>query len=268
MVKLSVNVNKIATLRNSRGEDYPQLLLFVKDLIQRGVLGITVHPRPDGRHILYKDVKEIGEYICQYSSKSIELNVEGYPSQDFLNLLQTVLPHQCTLVPDSPETLTSNQGWNLQKNQRNLEKILKFLKTYSIRSSLFIDPLLFNEEDLEVLGKLSPHRVEFYTGAWAKYYDEKNLNNHNMKNQKKNEVEQFKNLPSNILDIYRILSEKISKMGIGINAGHDLNQQNLKPLLKAVPLIQEVSIGHAFVCESIYEGLEQTLNKYFNILKE
>ena len=257
MVKLSVNVNKIATLRNSRGGNDPHLLSFVKNLIQRGVEGITVHPRPDGRHILYQDVRDIGQFIQNQPSKKIELNVEGYPSQNFLALIKEVQPHQCTLVPDPPEALTSNQGWNLPQNQDTLKTVLKQLRENSIRSSLFIDPMLFHEKDLTVLKNLSPDRVEFYTGAWAKQH--KHLEKSKTPSTNSNPAE-------NVLNIYQNLSKKIDSLGIGINAGHDLNQKNLAPLLSACPLIQEVSIGHAFVCESIYKGLDKTLQNYFHIL--
>ena len=257
MVKLSVNVNKIATLRNSRGGDDPHLLSFVKNLIQKGVGGITVHPRPDGRHILYQDVREIGLWIHQHSSKKIELNIEGYPSQKFLTLIKEVQPHQCTLVPDPPTALTSDQGWNLLQHQDRLKVVLKQLQDDSIRSSLFIDPLLFHEKDLTVLKNLSPDRVEFYTGAWAKQH----------KHLEQSKIPSTNSKPKkNVLNIYKNLSKKIDLLGIGINAGHDLNQKNLPPLLAGCPLIQEVSIGHAFVCESIYEGLEKTIQNYFQIL--
>ena len=257
MVKLSVNVNKIATLRNSRGGNDPHLLSFVKKLIQRGVEGITVHPRPDGRHILYQDVRDIGRWIQKQSSKKIELNIEGYPSKSFLTLIKEVQPHQCTLVPDPPEALTSNQGWNLPQNQDSLKVVLKQLQNHSTRSSLFIDPLLFHKEDFTVLKKLSPDRVEFYTGAWAQQHNHLEKQKISSTNSKSAE---------NVLNIYQDLSKKIDSLGIGINAGHDLNQKNLAPLLSACPLIQEVSIGHAFVCESIYEGLDKTLYNYFQIL--
>lgn len=265
MVKLSINVNKIAVLRNSRGGQTPHLLHFIKKLISNGfssgISGITVHPRPDGRHILYKDVRDIGRFID--SCTDIELNVEGRPIDSFLNLIKEVQPHQCTLVPDSPEALTSDQGWNLKENQKHLLEVLRFLRSLSIRSSLFIDPLLFYKEDLEALKTLSPDRVEFYTGAWAKWYEQNSLSHIN--NTQKSEKTA---LSSKILTTYKNLSEQIQDMGIGVNAGHDLNRQNLKLLLKACPLIQEISIGHAFVCESLYSGMESSAAQYKNILKE
>ena len=259
MVNLSVNVNKVAVLRNSRGGNEPCLIQIVEDLIQLGVWGITVHPRPDGRHILYQDVRDIAQ--CVQKTSSVEFNVEGYPSEKFLSLIAETDPHQCTLVPDPPEALTSEQGWDLEGGFVFLEKTLNFLKKYKVRSSLFIDPLCLN---LGVLRKLKPDRVEFYTGHWTRAFDC---------------ISQTTSVPLNdaiqpvlneeclkILEVYQKTSESIAQMGIGINAGHDLNQKNLKILLERVPLIQEVSIGHAFICESLYDGFKAALEKYRLIL--
>ena len=260
MVKLSVNVNKVAVLRNSRGGNEPCLIQVVEDLVQWGAWGITVHPRPDGRHILYQDVRDIAQ--CVQKKTFVEFNVEGYPSENFLNLIAETSPHQCTLVPDPPEALTSNQGWDLENSFVFLEKTLNFLKKHQVRASLFIDPLCLN---LDVLQKLKPDRVEFYTGHWVRAFDY---------------ISQKTSAPLNdairpalneeclkILQVYKKTSEHITKMEIGINAGHDLSQKNLKILLEGVPLIQEVSIGHAFICESLYDGFKATLEKYHLILK-
>ncbi len=260
-VKLSVNVNKAGVLRNSRGGNKPCLIQMVEDLIQFGVWGITVHPRPDGRHILYQDVQDIAQCVQKHSP--VEFNVEGYPSEKFLDLIQKTRPHQCTLVPDPPEALTSDQGWDLKKHFSVVEKVLFFLKNLNIRSSIFIDPLCV---DLNCLQGLKPDRVEFYTGKWAQAFDcagqkEPSL----LEGQMEDRL--FSEGCLEILRVYRGLSEKIHKIGIGINAGHDLNQKNLKKLLKAVPLIQEVSVGHAFICESLYDGLECTLDRYHRLLK-
>ena len=243
MSRLSINVNKIATLRNSRGSDIPNLLSVVDDLVSWGVQGITVHPRPDGRHILYSDVRMIREKLKE--TPHVEFNIEGYPSLNFLNLMKEIRPHQCTLVPDPPTALTSHQGWHLKEKFSLLKDVLNQLHSYQIRSSLFIDPLDFNKDQLTSIEQLQPHRVEFYTGLWAEKFQ--------TSEEKK------------ILKIYKDLSEKMNALCIGVNAGHDLNQKNLKPLLKNVPLIQEVSIGHAFICESLYDGLKKTLNRYFEI---
>ena len=257
MVRLSVNVNKVATLRNSRGGNEPCLTQVVEDLIQFGAWGITVHPRPDARHILYQDVRDIAQ--CVQKSPPVELNVEGYPSENFLDLIKEIRPHQCTLVPDPPSALTSDQGWNLENNFSFLEKVLDFLKKNKVRSSIFIDPLCFN---LSVLQKLRPDRVEFYTGNWARAFD-------CISQKKGDEVEYRSSLSEEclkILKVYKTASEQIHKVGIGINAGHDLNQQNLKPLLEKVSVIQEVSIGHAFISEALYEGLQVTLKNYHVLL--
>ena len=249
MVKLSVNVNKIATLRNSRGSNQPCLEQVVKDLIQWKVFGITVHPRPDGRHILYQDVRKISK-LC---SRHAELNIEGRPSPAFMRLISQTRPHQCTLVPDSPQVLTSDQGWNLKENFNFLKKTLNNLRKKQIRSSLFIDPLTF--QDGPLLKTLAPDRVEIYTGAYAKLYDKYR--------QKKASWPQVQR----VLKIYKKFAGQVLSEGIQLNAGHDLNQKNLKTLVQHLPDLKEVSIGHALICESLYDGLRATLKNYLNILK-
>jgi len=328
VVRLSVNVNKVATLRNSRGGNEPCLIQVVEDLIRFGACGITVHPRPDSRHILYQDVRDIAQCVQKYSS--MEFNVEGYPSEDFLDLIKETKPHQCTLVPDSPEALTSDQGWDLEKNFPFLKQVLSILHDNAIRSSVFIDPLSFS---LDFLRKLQPDRVEFYTGGWGCAFDcisqretplldeaissravvqhsggdvkhvddvivqqSRMMPHHfvpekagtmNVTPEQKNVIPASYVIPAKagiqnavpqnegivlseeclkILKTYKIASEKINKIGIGVNAGHDLNQRNLKALLKEVPLIQEVSIGHAFISEALYDGLKLTLENYHLIL--
>ena len=248
MVTLSVNVNKIATLRNSRGADAPCLMNVVSDLLKWGVQGVTVHPRPDGRHILYQDVREIKKNINDAHCNNVEFNVEGYPSKDFLNLIEEVRPRQCTLVPDPPEALTSNEGWILKKNFSFLQEVLARLKKISVRSSLFIDPLNFDDKELNFLEKLFPNRVEFYTGAYAQSFL------------------QEKKAYQEVLNSYKKLAQKIQKIGIGVNAGHDLNQKNLPLLIQHLPFIKEVSVGHAFICEALYQGMETTLKNYTQIL--
>ena len=247
MAKLSLNVNKIATLRNARGGSLPCLKTAVEKLLNLGAHGITVHPRPDGRHILYKDVRDIAAEIKKFNDaqgKNIEFNVEGYPSEAFLSLMKECRPHQCTLVPDPPSALTSNEGWKISQHFPFLKKILKELKENQIRSSLFMDPL--REEDFLSLEKLRPDRVEFYTGAFAKAFDEGG--------------------GSGLLNIYKKRAGEVHKLGIGINAGHDLNQKNLKALLDAIPFIKEVSIGHAFICDALDEGMQTTFTKYKHTL--
>ena len=279
MVALSVNVNKIGTLRNSRGSDVPRLMSVVSDLLKWGAEGVTVHPRPDGRHILYQDVLDIKKHIKKWSDaahNNIEFNVEGYPSKEFLTLIDKALPHQCTLVPDPPEALTSSEGWNLRENFNFLKEVLSGLKNLSVRSSLFIDPLNFDQRELDFLEKLFPDRVEFYTGAYAKSFLQEEKNNQeagesfqrsqiNKKPFKQKESGQLS--PVEILNIYKKLAQKIQKIGIGINAGHDLNQKNLPLLMRHLPFIKEVSVGHAFVCEALYQGMKTTLNNYTLILR-
>ncbi|MDE0152100.1 MAG: pyridoxine 5'-phosphate synthase [Bdellovibrionales bacterium] len=302
MVRLSVNVNKVATLRNSRGGNEPCLIQVVEDLIQFGAWGITLHPRPDGRHILYQDVRDIAQ--CVQKFPSVELNIEGYPSENFLDLIEETRPHQCTLVPDPPSALTSDQGWDLEDQFSFLEKVLGFLKKNKVRSSVFIDPLCFN---LSALQKLCPDRVEFYTGKWAKTFDHIRQKETPSLDNVKHRKSALSSIPSSsaqqsrlaphyfapakagiqktvlqsetnggialnkeclkILETYKTASEQISKLGIGINAGHDLNQQNLKPLIERVPLVQEVSIGHALISEALYDGLKLTLEHYHRLLK-
>lgn len=246
MTRLSVNVNKIATLRNSRGKNQPNLSVAVKKLINFGVTGITVHPRPDGRHILYKDVRQIKKQLKKHPKA--ELNVEGYPNEKFMALMEEVKPTQCTLVPDSATVLTSNAGWKTQKNFHFLKHILKILKKNNIRSSLFIDPLTLTKKELEFLVELKPKRVELYTEIYAKAF--------------------FTPQKDRVTRIYISKAKKLINHGIELNAGHDLNLNNLAWLLKKIPQIKEVSIGHALICESLYQGLETVVQKYLNICRE
>ncbi len=243
MVRLSVNVNKIATLRNARGKNQPNLMEAVKKLISFDVRGITLHPRPDGRHILYEDVRQISRFLQPPFGE--ELNVEGYPSPDFLQLMGEVLPDQCTLVPDPPSALTSNAGWEIQKNFDFLRNSLTFLKQKKIRTSLFVDPQALGVGELDSLSRLQPERAELYTEAYAEAYDTKQRDR--------------------VTRIYAQSAKALAQRGIGVNAGHDLNLKNLSWLLKNVPQIKEVSIGHALVCEALYEGLERVTKKYLDI---
>ena len=213
MVQLSVNVNKIATLRNARGENQPNVLEAIKKLISYGVKSVTVHPRPDGRHILYSDVREIKNFLQK--TPEIEFNVEGYPNKNFLKLMQEVLPNQCTLVPDPPRVLTSAKGWELEKHFQFLKSTIKKLKNLSIRVSLFVEPATFNDKELLAITKLAPDRAELYTKAYAEAF---------LTNQK-----------NNITKTYKLVSQKIKSKGVTLNAGHDLNLNNLEWFLKNVP---------------------------------
>lgn len=255
MVLLSVNVNKIATLRNARGQNLPCVEQVVEDLIHFGIRSITVHPRPDERHIKRKDVYEIKKILQSLSESlgvSLELNIEGYPSSSFLQLIKEVRPSQCTLVPDPPHVLTSNAGWKLEERKDFLQEVLKKIKAWNVRSSLFIDPLSFESENKEIkaLEELLPDRVELYTENYARFFSDESKR-------------------KDILQKYRSFAEKLQeKSSLGFNAGHDLNASNLPVLLEELSFIQEVSIGHAFVCESLYEGLKQSTRKYLDICKK
>ena len=236
MTKLSVNINKIATLRNARGEDYPNLVKTAKDIIKFGAEGITIHPRPDERHIKYSDVYDLKQNI------STELNIEGNPSKKFINMVCEVKPDQVTLVPDESDAITSNSGWDTVKNFDFLKDVVQEFKLNSIRVSIFIDP---DSKMLEGAKKINSDRVELFTGPYAK---------------------QYINDKSNAINRYIDCSEIANKIGMELNAGHDLNQQNLEFFKNNIVNLKEVSIGHALISESIYFGLESTIKSYLKIL--
>ena len=236
MTKLSVNINKIATLRNARGEDYPNLVKTAKDIIKFGAEGITIHPRPDERHIKYSDAYDLKQNI------STELNIEGNPSKKFINMVCEVKPDQVTLVPDESDAITSNSGWDTVKNFNFLKDVVEEFKSNSIRVSIFIDP---DSKMLEGAKKINADRVELFTGPYAK---------------------QYINDKSNAINRYIDCSEIANKIGVELNAGHDLNQQNLEFFKNNIINLKEVSIGHALISESLYYGLESTIKSYLNIL--
>ncbi|MDE0092463.1 MAG: pyridoxine 5'-phosphate synthase [Oligoflexia bacterium] len=242
--KLSVNINKIATLRNARGKNVPDLIHFAKIILKSKVCGLTVHPRPDSRHILYKDVFNLSELLKNYPNK--DLNIEGYPSDEFIELVKQVQPQQCTLVPDTPEVLTSNAGWNFTENKLLLKHITQELKISQIRVSLFLDPFTMDNKQYRALKSITPDRVELYTETYAENYA----------NQDK----------SRFLEKYKQCSNQVNQLNIQVNAGHDLNQQNLFELLKAIPHIKEVSIGQALIAEALEEGILTTINNYIKII--
>jgi pyridoxine 5-phosphate synthase len=246
MTRLSVNVNKLATLRNSRGKNTPDVAALGRKILHYGAQGLTVHPRPDGRHIRTPDVWALRK-IC--AEAKVEFNVEGYPSAEFLQLVASVRPAQATLVPDPPEALTSNAGWNLESAERQLTDVLATLRAAGIRSSLFIDPKTFTRFQGESLVRLKPDRVELYTERYADSYPEPSQR-------------------EKVIAEYRLSAEFAQKNGIGVNAGHDLNQENLGYLVKRIPWIDEVSIGHALIAEALEEGLAKTIAAYLKILKE
>ena len=236
MTKLSVNINKIATLRNARGEDYPNLVKTAKDIIKFGAEGITIHPRPDERHIKYSDAYDLKQNI------STELNIEGNPSKKFINMVCEVKPDQVTLVPDESDAITSNSGWDTVKNFNFLKDVVEEFKSNSIRVSIFIDP---DSKMLEGAKKINADRVELFTGPYAK---------------------QYINDKSNAINRYIDCSEIANKIGMDLNAGHDLSQQNLEFFKNNILNLKEVSIGHALISESLYFGLESTIKSYLNIL--
>lgn len=237
MTKLSVNINKIATLRNSRGGNIPDLLKVASDCEAFGADGITVHPRPDERHIKVKDVYDLTSKI------KTEFNIEGYPSRDFMNLVKSVKPTQVTLVPDAPNALTSNAGWDTKTHQDFLSDIIDELTSVGIRTSLFVDA------DVEVItyaAKTRTDRIELYTGPYADNYPK----------NKEEAVAPFVEA-----------AKAARKLGLGVNAGHDLSLENLHYLYTSIPFMDEVSIGHALISDALYLGLERTIAAYKNCLK-
>lgn len=236
MTRLSVNVNKIATLRNSRGGNNPNLVAVAKDCERFGAEGITIHPRPDGRHIKFDDVFALKEIV------NSEFNIEGYPDKRFLEIIKKAKPHQATLVPDSPDVLTSNSGWDTKKNRAFLLDVISEIKSYGVRTSLFV------ETDLEMIseaGEIGTDRIELYTESYAKNYTS------NREAAIKPYIEAAKHANS---------------LNLGINAGHDLDLRNLKYFKDEIPNLLEVSIGHALVCDALYLGLENTIQLYLKQL--
>ncbi|MEM8527682.1 MAG: pyridoxine 5'-phosphate synthase [Bacteroidota bacterium] len=238
MTRLSVNINKVALLRNSRGGELPDLVKVAKDCEAFGAQGITVHPRPDERHIRYSDVPQLKEIV------TTEFNIEGYPSPGFMKLVLDNPPHQCTLVPDSPEQLTSDHGWDTKKDAEFLTKIVAELKAKNIRVSLFLDA---EEQYLEGAKTVGADRIEFYTGDYAKNYA----------------ADREKAVAA-----HRECAKLAQELGLGINAGHDLNLENLKYYAQEVEGLLEVSIGHALIADALYLGLEKTIGLYLGCLKE
>ena len=237
MTQLSVNINKVATLRNARGGNTPNVLQFAIDCERFGAQGITVHPRPDERHIRRSDVYAIKKAI------GVEFNIEGYPSADFVRLVCEVHPAQVTLVPASPEQLTSNHGWDTVHNKMLLQKLIQTFHAEGIRVSLFVDPLV---EMVEGAKKVDADRVELYTGPYA---------------------ELFQKDPAAAIEMYRPAAEKARELELGLNAGHDLSIPNLGPLVHAFPWIDEVSIGHQLISDALYLGIEETIRQYKAQLK-
>ena len=241
MTLLSINVNKFALLRNARGTDHPNLINICKKCIKFGAQGITVHPRPDERHAKFSDLSPISNLIEQ--SSNIEFNIEGYPSDYFIKEVIKNHPDQVTLVPDPPEALTSSFGWDCQENKNLLKDVVNEFQSKKIRVSLFVSPSIAT---LENLSYINPDRVELYTFDYAKNFL---LNN-------KNAIKPYK-------EVVNFLHKNFPN--IKLNAGHDLNLENLDFILKEIPKIKEVSIGHALVCDAFIFGLEKTIAKYIYI---
>jgi pyridoxine 5-phosphate synthase len=244
MAQLSVNVNKIATLRNSRGGLRPDLLELSTLILGCGVAGLTVHPRPDGRHIRRSDVYDLGALIADWNKhgRNAELNVEGYPSADFLSLIEEIRPDQVTLVPDPPDALTSNAGWAIERHSSFLASTIGSLRGWQIRTSLFVDPFTLDERELSALESLLPDRIELFTEAYAKSFHSP--------------------ARAEVLERYIEAARSARDIGLGINAGHDLDLENLATFLRSVPHVAEVSIGHALISDALVMGLEASVRSY------
>ena len=237
MTRLSVNINKIATLRNARGGNMPDVEKAAADCERFGAEGITVHPRPDERHIRYSDVRAIKPII------NTELNIEGNPIPSFVELVLETLPDQVTLVPDAADAITSNAGWDTLKNRGFLTEICGEFKRHGIRTSIFIDPV---PEMAEGAAACGCDRVELYTEGYARNYGGNR---------------------ENAIAPYIRAAETACKCGLGLNAGHDLNLDNLEYFIRCIPWTDEVSIGHAIICDALYMGLEQTIRAYLSKIK-
>lgn len=237
MTKLSVNINKIAVLRNARGGNVPDVLKAAVDIERFGAEGITVHPRPDERHIRYADVIALKDVV------KTELNVEGYPSKSFMELVEKVKPHQVTLVPDPPGVLTSNAGWDVKNNLDFLKEVVQQLKTFGCRVSIFLEP---NPDQIPFAVQSGTDRIELYTEHYAKAFY------HN-----KHEA----------IKPYILAAKSAEANGLGVNAGHDLNLDNLAFFHQSISSLDEVSIGHALISDALYFGLENTVQLYLRQLK-
>ncbi len=242
MVKLSVNINKIATLRNARGGNVPDVIKAAADIQRFGAHGITVHPRPDERHIRKSDVYELKKVVYT------EFNIEGYPSKDFMNMIREVKPAQATLVPDPPDVLTSNAGWNTKEHKSFLIDCIAELKEYGVRTSLFISP---DEELIRHAKETGTDRIELYTESYASEFSRTSDSG----------------LRTKAITPYVLAAEIGREAGLGINAGHDLSLENLKFFKDNIPWLDEVSIGHALISDALYYGLENTVQMYLRQLK-
>lgn len=237
MTRLSVNINKIATLRNARGGNNPDVIKTALDCERFGAEGITVHPRPDERHIRYSDVIELKKVV------TTEFNIEGYPDERYMKLVRETKPVQATLVPDGPDAITSNAGWDTIKHKTLLTDIVRELKSYGVRVSVFVDPVITMVEGAKAIGA---DRIELYTEPYAAHYHQNR---------------------EAAVNPYIEAAKVAHQLGLGINAGHDLDLHNLKYLHNSIPHLDEVSIGHALICDALYFGLENTIQLYLRQLK-
>ena len=237
MTRLSVNINKIATLRNSRGGNIPDVVEAAVSCQKFGAEGITVHPRPDERHIRKQDVFDIKPHMLT------ELNIEGYPSDDFLELVTKVQADQVTLVPDEPGQLTSDHGWDTQKHLHFLTEVIFRLQEAGIRTSIFIDP---DQKMIDAASRIGTNRVELYTEPYASMYTKN---------------------PEKAIAPFVDAAKQAKEYGLEVNAGHDLSLKNLKYLIDRIPFITEVSIGHALIADALYMGLRNTIQEYLDCLK-
>ena len=237
MTKLSVNINKIATIRNARGGNVPSVVQVAIDCERFGAEGITVHPRPDERHITLQDVHDLKEVV------TTEFNIEGYPDDRYLNIIQEIRPAQATLVPDPPNVLTSNAGWDTKKHKDLLQDLVAQFREIGVRSSIFVDT---NLQNIEYAALTGVDRIELYTGPFA---------------------EEFTANPSKAIANYVSAANAANELGLGVNAGHDLSLENLRYFKEQIPFLLEVSIGHALISDALYLGLENTIQRYKYLLR-
>jgi pyridoxine 5-phosphate synthase len=237
MTKLSVNINKLATLRNARGGNVPNLLTAAEDIERFGAQGITIHPRPDERHIRYQDARDLKKIV------TTEYNIEGNPNQKFIDLVLEVKPTQVTLVPDAVDAITSNAGWDAVLHQEYLKEIIDIFKKAGIRTSIFIDPVA---EQIQAAATTGTDRIELYTEAYAVGYT--------------------KGEQAAAVAPYIAAATLAKELGLGINAGHDLSLENMAYFKQSLAHLDEVSIGHALICESLYLGLENVIPMYLKAL--
>lgn len=236
MTRLSVNINKIATLRNARGGDLPNVVEAAQRIESFGAQGITVHPRPDERHITYQDVADLKKVV------STEFNIEGNPNDKFIDLVLSIKPTQVTLVPDAVDAITSSAGWDTVKNEAYLKEIVALFQKKGIRTSIFVDP---NQDMITGAKKIGVDRIELYTEAYA---------------------DNYKNDKASALSIYKECAVLADSLGIGVNAGHDLSLENIAYFREQIPVLKEVSVGHALISEALYMGLETVVKEYLKKL--